>query len=181
MSSLADNANFIADYEKLKAVSLNPERHTADNAHDHCERVRAKALHLASLNNCTDREAALLQQLAYLHDIGKIEGAAKPAKSVELLPRYGIEDPDMINLVKYHDTNLHWYIAVNKGQEPGDNAWRRLAKQVDMRLLCLFMVADRVDCPGGWRGNAPLNWFLREAERRKLVKNLVLDDGRKTT
>jgi 8-oxo-dGTP pyrophosphatase MutT (NUDIX family) len=44
-----------------------------------------------------------------------------------------------------------------------------MAARVDVYLLCLFMVADRVDCPGGWRENAPLVWFLAEAERRGLL------------
>jgi 8-oxo-dGTP pyrophosphatase MutT (NUDIX family) len=47
-----------------------------------------------------------------------------------------------------------------------------------VRLLCLFMVADRVDCPGGWRTNHPLVWFLEEVKRRKLLSTeLLLDDG----
>jgi hypothetical protein len=42
----------------------------------------------------------------------------------------------------------------------------------------LFMVADRVDCPGGWRANAALVWFLDEAGRRGLVgRALELDDA----
>ena len=44
-----------------------------------------------------------------------------------------------------------------------------------MRLLCLFMVADREDCPGGWRANEPTTWFISEAQRRGLIDQLVLD------
>ncbi len=29
-------------------------------------------------------------------------------------------------------------------------------------VSCLFMVADRVDFPGGWRANRPLAWFLED-------------------
>jgi ADP-ribose pyrophosphatase YjhB (NUDIX family) len=53
-----------------------------------------------------------------------------------------------------------------------------LAGEVSVRLLCLFMVGDRVDCPGGWRTNRPLAWFLAEVKSRNLLdKELVLDDG----
>ena len=62
-----------------------------------------------------------------------------------------------------------------RGEAPSEKAWRRLASEVDIRLLCLFMVADRVDAPGGWRRNAPATWFLAEAARRGLVHDLVLD------
>ena len=51
----------------------------------------------------------------------------------------------------------------------------RLAAELDVRLLAMFMVADRVDAPPGWRRNAPLVWFLDEARRRGLVGDLVLD------
>lgn len=38
------------------------------------------------------------------------------------------------------------------------------------------MVADRVDCPGGWRNNPPLVWFLDELRARGLVtERLELD------
>src|SRR5215510_2156397 len=111
MSSLADNPAFCADYERLKAVSLNPARHTAPNAHEHCEMVRRRAVELAALNRCTTEETALLGDLARVHDIGKITGTANPDESVALLPRYGVADERLINLVKYHDTNLPWYQA----------------------------------------------------------------------
>ncbi|MGI9415599.1 MAG: HD domain-containing protein [Hyphomicrobiales bacterium] len=177
MTRLPDNAQFAADYEKLRSVSLNPERHTAPDAHAHCEGVRQRVLYLARLNGCTDQETALLEELAYLHDIGKIEGTARPAKSVELLPRYGVEDPHLIALVKYHDTNLPWFKASERGETPGAKAWQKLARQVDIRLLCLFMVADRVDCPGGWCANAALVWFLDQVNERALAgRELVLDD-----
>src|SRR5438034_730785 len=38
------------------------------------------------------------------------------------------------------------------------------------------LVADRVDCPGGWHANAPLVWFLDEARKRGFLNTeLVLD------
>lgn len=41
-----------------------------------------------------------------------------------------------------------------------------------MRLLCMFMVADRVDAPAGWRRNAPTLWLLNEARRRGLIESI---------
>jgi len=53
-----------------------------------------------------------------------------------------------------------------------------MASKVDLRLLCIFMVADRVDCPGSWRFNRPLAWFLQEVRDRQLLnQELQLDDG----
>ncbi|MBY0524415.1 MAG: hypothetical protein K2R98_13500, partial [Gemmataceae bacterium] len=60
MQSLLNNPNFHADYEKLKAVKLNPARHTAATAHEHCEMVAARAAHLAALNGCTPSMRPLL-------------------------------------------------------------------------------------------------------------------------
>jgi 8-oxo-dGTP pyrophosphatase MutT (NUDIX family) len=178
MSSLSNNSSFWADYERLKAVALNPVRHAAPNAYEHCEMVRERAVELAKLNDCTDEEIATLEDLARLHDIGKIAGNANPVESVALLASYGITDEPFTNLVKYHDTNLPWYQVAQRGEPPTDKAWNKMARKVNMRLLCLFMVADRVDCPGGWRANAPLVWFLQEAEKRSLLgSGLVLNDG----
>jgi len=95
-----------------------------------------------------------------------------------LLPRYNVSDEAFTNLVKYHDINLPWFLAHQRGQPPSDKAWRKLADKVNVRLLCLFMVADRVDCPGVWRTNLPLVWFLEEVKTRKLLdRELILDDG----
>jgi ADP-ribose pyrophosphatase YjhB (NUDIX family) len=178
MENVLDNPNFRADYEKLRDVRLNPGRHSARTAHEHTEMVAQRVVHLAGLNGCTPEETLLLKNLGHVHDIGKICGTARPEKSVELLPRYGITDPAFIELVKYHDTNLPWFLANERGQPPSEKAWRKLANAVNVRLLCLFMVADRVDCPGGWRTNRPLVWFLDQARARGLLdRELVLDDG----
>ena len=178
MPHLTENPAFQTDYERLKAVSLNPARHAAGNAHEHCEMVRQRAVELAALNGCSAEETALLCELARVHDIGKITGTANPVESVALLPNYGIADERFVSMVKYHDTNLPWYLAAQRGEPPSDKAWNRLARKVDLRLLCLFMIADRVDCPGGWRANLALVWFLEEARRRNQLRiDLVLDDG----
>ena len=92
MSSLVDNPKFSADYDRLKAISLNPSRHAASNAHEHCEMVHQRAIELAVLNGCTEEEIALLSGLARVHDIGKIAGTANPVESVALLLNYGITD-----------------------------------------------------------------------------------------
>lgn len=178
MSPLFDNPGFRADYERLKTVSLDPSRHAAPNAYEHCEMVCTRILELAALNGCTAEETSRLSDLARVHDIGKISGTANPLESVALLTNYGITDERFIDLVRYHDTNLPWYQAAQRGEPPSDKAWNRLARKVDVRLLCLFMVADRVDCPGGWRANRPLAWFLEEVKRRNLLGiDLVLDEG----
>ena len=178
MNSILDNAAFRADYDKLADVSLNPTRHSARDAREHCELVRRRAKDLAELNGCDEAQKVILDNLSLVHDIGKIEGTASPAKSVELLPRYGEFDDAFIALVKYHDTNLPWYQASQKGEPPSDKAWNRLARRTDLRLLCLFMVADRVDCPGGWIANEPLVWFLDECEKRRLLApDFQVDDG----
>ena len=53
-----------------------------------------------------------------------------------------------------------------------------MSGKVDLHLLCLFMVADRADCPGGWRTNQALTWFLEEVRKRNLLTlELQLDDG----
>jgi HD domain len=159
-------------------VSLNPERHTAVNARAHSLAVAARAARLARRNGLDERRQRMLVDLAYLHDIGKLAGTANPAASVELLPRYGIADPELIELVRMHDINLPWHLSMLRGEAPSDRAWRKLARRVDMSLLCLFMVADRVDCPGGWRANAALVWFLDEVARRSLtVQAPELDDA----
>ena len=39
MKNLTEDHNFQRGYEKLKQVTLNPDRHTAENAYAHCELV----------------------------------------------------------------------------------------------------------------------------------------------
>ncbi|HAA53288.1 MAG TPA: hypothetical protein DCE42_00950 [Myxococcales bacterium] len=177
-TSLLDNEAFQRDYEALKHVQLHPGRHTAENAWQHCEQVRARSASLATQNALSKDAHHKLDMLSLLHDIGKIEGTARPEKSVELMERYGVEQLDWLkSLVKYHDTNLPWYISAQKQQAPSDKAWRKLLKHVDIDLLCLFMIADRVDCPGGWKENKALMWFVHEVEKRKLLSQpLYIDE-----
>jgi ADP-ribose pyrophosphatase YjhB (NUDIX family) len=137
--------------------------------------VAKHAGRLARANACSDAETALVEDLGRVHDIGKITGSAQPARSLDVLAECGASDPTLLALVKWHDTNLPWSRAAARGEAPSDKAWRRLAAEVNVRLLALFMVADRVDAPAGWRKNAPLTWFLAEARRRGLVGDLVLD------
>lgn len=166
MKTLIENEKFKADYLKLKTVSLNPERHSAGNAYEHCQMVAERAAELALLNQCSSSETECLITLAKVHDIGKILGTARPEGSLKLLQQYDALDDEFLNMVKYHDTNLPWYISMQKGQPPSHKAWGKLGRKVNMRLLCIFMVADRVDCPGGWQANAALVWFLDEATKR---------------
>ncbi|MGZ3438223.1 MAG: HD domain-containing protein, partial [Polyangia bacterium] len=160
------------------SVRLNPERHTAANAYAHSLAVAARAAHLARRNGLDEPRQRALIDLAYLHDIGKVGGTANPSASVELLPRYGVADPELVELVRMHDINLPWHLSMLRGEAPSDKAWRKLARRVDLYLLCLFMVADRVDCPGGWRANSALVWFLDEVDRRGLLERpLEVDDA----
>jgi ADP-ribose pyrophosphatase YjhB (NUDIX family) len=175
MTTLLDNPRFAAAYAQLAGVTLNPRRHTAANARAHSEAVATRAALLAHQNGCTEAEVQLLEDLGRVHDIGKISGTARPERSLEVLAGCGIADPQLLALVKWHDTNLPWFNAHTRGQPPTDKAWRRLASEVDVRLLALFMVADRVDAPPGWRRNAPLVWFLDQARTRGLVGDLSLD------
>ena len=160
---------FQRDYQALRHISLNPQRHLAANAYEHCELVVHRVLELCQLNQVTQNDTSLLIALAKVHDIGKVRGNAKPKESVDLLKKYGEFDECFINMVKYHDINLPWYIAMTKGQTPSDKAWRKLVAKVNFKLLCLFMIADRVDCPGGWEANKALVWFLEEANKKQYL------------
>lgn len=130
---------------------------------------------LGALNGCSADESELLTNLGFAHDIGKITGTARPARSLDVLADCGVSDLRLLALAKWHDTSLPWHRSTLRGEPPSDKAWRRLASEVDVRLLCLFMVADRVDAPGGWRRNAPTTWFLGEARARGLLGDLTLD------
>jgi 8-oxo-dGTP pyrophosphatase MutT (NUDIX family) len=175
MSSLLENTKVREAFARLEDVRLNPRRHTAANARAHSEAVATHAGRLARANGCSEAEAHLLEDLGRVHDIGKITGTAQPARSLDVLAQCGVSDPTLLSLVKWHDTNLPWSRAAARGEAPSDKAWRRLAAEVDVRLLALFMVADRVDAPPGWRRNAPLQWFLTEARTKNLLGDLALD------
>lgn len=178
MTSLIHHPELRPLFEELGSVSLNPARHSADNARQHSEWVAARALVLARNNGCSPSEQALLHELGLVHDLGKALGTTSPSASVEVLERVPGVDPALRELVRYHDVNLAWWTVAQRGNAPTDRAWRKLARRVSPRLLCLFMVADRVDCPGGWRANEPLVWFLAEARARGLIDDdLLLDVG----
>lgn len=176
MRSIFENKEFAAAYDRLANVKLNPRRHTASNAKVHSDEAAAVVVALGQANSCTDDEITLLRQLGHAHDIGKITGTARPQASVELLKKIGITDESFLALVKWHDISLPWYRSATKGQKPSDKAWRRLATEVDLRLLCMFMVADRADAPPGWRRNKPTTWFLNDARQRRYIsEELVFD------
>jgi 8-oxo-dGTP pyrophosphatase MutT (NUDIX family) len=175
MEDLLKNQQFAAAYERLASVTLNPRRHTAGDARSHSDAVAAMAARLGAANRCSAAEVALLGNLGHAHDIGKITGTARPARSLDVLAECGVSDRAFLALVKWHDTSLPWHRSAGRGEPPSEKAWRRLASEVDVRLLCVFMVADRVDAPGGWRRNAPTAWFIAEARSRGLIDDLVLD------
>lgn len=160
------NEAFRRDYAALRFVSLHPERHFAENAQVHTQLVVERTRQLCAENGMSEADTERLTLLAYLHDIGKSRGTSRPQQSVELLAEYGITELALVKLVKYHDLNLPWYISHERGETPSDKAWRKLARETDLRLLCLFMIADRIDCPGGFRENAALTWFWAEADKR---------------
>jgi len=175
MDRLSNHPSFADAFRRLADISLNPRRHTAAHAQHHAQLVAAHAVALGRANQCSEAELRLLEDLALAHDLGKITGTARPEASLDVLRDCGIDDPALLALVKWHDTNLPWYVAATKGQPPSDKAWRRLAAALDLRLLAIFMVADRVDAPPGWRRNAPTAWFLQHARERGLVGDLTLD------
>lgn len=176
MDSILNNPYFLNFYRRLETVRLNPTRHTAPNARAHSEAVADLAGRLGRENGCSEPEQNLLVNLGYAHDIGKITGSARPEHSLEVLRECREEfDNSLMALVKWHDTALPWFLSFKKGEPPSDKAWQRLEREVDFKLLCIFMVADRVDAPGGWRCNEPTTWFLEEAQRRNLVGDLQLD------
>lgn len=175
MEPILNNPRFAETYRRLEAVSLNPRRHTAAHALAHSEAVAAHAVALGRANGCSDDEVQLLENLGRAHDIGKVTGTARPERSLAVLADCGVTCPAFVTLVKWHDTSLPWYTATQKGQPPSDKAWRRLASELELRLLAMFMVADRVDAPPGWRRNAPTAWFLGEARTRGLLPALGLD------
>jgi hypothetical protein len=177
MHDILNNEVFRADYERMRSVSLNPQKHSAANGYEHSEMVRERVIDLAEQNKCTAEQTELLANLARVHDIGKIRGAANPEISVELLARYGISDAQFVQLVKYHDVSLPWYVSTERGQTPSDRAWRKLANRVDIRLLLIFMIADRIDCPGGWKSNDPLMWFIGKTIEKGYVIEPVFVDG----
>jgi ADP-ribose pyrophosphatase YjhB (NUDIX family) len=175
MDRITNNPNFTEAFQRLARVTLNPRRHTAANALVHSEAVAAHAAALARANGCNESEQALLEDLGRAHDIGKITGTARPERSLDVLHDCGVTDSVFLALVKWHDTSLPWFRSSKRGQPPADKAWRRLASEVDIRLLAMFMVADRVDAPPGWRRNAPTVWFLDEARARGLLGDVTLD------
>src|SRR6185436_10396330 len=172
MTTLLDNPKFADAFARLADVKLNPRRHTAANARAHSEAVSRRAGVLARQNQCTDAEIVLLEDLGLCHDIGKITGTARPERSLEVLAQCNVTDATLLGLVKWHDTALPWWNSHRKGQPPSDKAWRRLAEEVDLRLLSIFMVADREDAPAGWRRNLPTPWFHAEARARNLLGDL---------
>ena len=176
MQSLLDNPGFASAYAALEGITLNPRRHLAANAKAHSDAVADAAVALARQNGCNPAEQALLRDLGHAHDIGKLDGHARPEASLARLDALGLSpSPELRSLIEWHDRNLPWWMAVQRGQPPSDRAWRRLAGRVDLRLLCLFCVADRIDAPGGWRRNAPARWFVEQAEARGLIPALELD------
>jgi hypothetical protein len=175
---LLQSPAFHADFDRLRSVTLDPSRHSNADARTHSEAVARRAKALAVLNGFGEADAELLEAAGLVHDIGKIEGTTSAAASVERLQLYGLGEPRLVELVRYHDVNLPWFLACEKGRgdRPGEKAWRKLTARADPRLLVPFMVADRVDCPGGWRVNEPVVWFIEALRQRGLLPHgLVLD------
>ena len=173
---LLQSVAFLADFQQLAQIPLHAVHHSASNAKEHAESVVRRALELGLKNGCDPDELALLEALAMAHNIGKISGAVHADQVLAQLTSYGGVDDTLAVLVKHHDIHLPWFLAMQRGELPSDKAWHRLAERVPLHLLCLFMVADRVDCPGGWRAHRPLVWFLNEVSKRRLLKKEMIWD-----
>jgi hypothetical protein len=173
--SILDNPRFAELFSRLAAVSQNPRRHTAANVRDHSQAASDLARRLALANACSPAQVELLADLGLCHDLGKLDHTANPAHSAELLDQCGVTAPELLALVRWHDTALPWFQSYRGRQPPSAKAWASLAAEVDLRLLCLFMVADRVDVTGGWRHNQPTVWFIDQARQRELVAPMHLD------
>lgn len=175
MNTILESKELRDDLAALAAVTLDPARHLAPNARVHSLAVAQRAVSLGRAAGASDDELHLLRLVGLTHDLGKLmppteEGEAHPTRSVQRLrERYGVDDARLLSLVRYHDLNLPWYLSAQRGEAPSDRAWRRLAGRVDLWLLALQMLADRVDCRGGYKENAPLCWFLDRLERRALL------------
>src|SRR5437667_445327 len=111
MEDLLKNTEFAAAYARLATVTLNPRRHTAMNARSRSDTVAAMAARLAAANGSSALEVALLENLGHAHDIGKITGTARPARSVDVLAECGVTDRELLAPVKWHDTALPWQRA----------------------------------------------------------------------
>lgn len=175
MNSIQSNSRFGSFFEQLGRVKLNPRRHTASTARQHSEAVADLAVRLGQANGSREPELQRLHSLGLAHDIGKVRGSARPDLSVDVLRECGITDEDFLALVKWHDVALPWFNAERRGQSPSPKAWAKLTRAVDLSTLCLFMVADRVDAPGGWRGNAPTTWFMERARAQGFIGHLIVD------
>ncbi|UCF65110.1 MAG: HD domain-containing protein [bacterium] len=175
--SLLDHENFRKIYEQLRGVSLNPERHETQNAYEHCEQVRERVRELAARNKISLWETRFLENVALAHDIGKISGSSSPRASLKILRDLKLGDKQFLDMIKYHDINLPWYQAYLRGEAPSESDWRKLSRKVELKLLLIFMIADRVDCPGGWKNNQPLRWFLNEARCFNLYTLPILTQG----
>ncbi len=149
---------------------MNPTLHTCANVFEHSEQVRRKAAQVGEDHGCSAAELLLLDDLALAHDIGKLRGHPHAEHSIAILEELGEDDARFLALIKYHDTALAWFRNTQGGSPPTDAAWQSLADKLDLFLLCLFMVADRIDSPHGWDKNPPTVWFLNEVVSRHLIR-----------
>ncbi|HNV69493.1 MAG TPA: HD domain-containing protein [Candidatus Ozemobacteraceae bacterium] len=170
LSPLSEHEPFLSIYRQLSNVSMNPRLHTCTTVFEHAELVRQTIARLGRQQGSSVAELVLFDDLALAHDIGKLRGHPHEHHSVAILQDLGETDAAFLSLVKHHDIALPWYRSTQQGTPPTDAAWLRLAAQFDLWLLCLFAIADRADCPGGWQQNPPTIWFLQEVKRRNLVR-----------
>ena len=178
MKSVIENPLLLMDYMLLKEVKMNPAKHTSSSVYEHTEKAVTRVRELAAENSCSEEETAFLVNLAYLHDIGKLIGKPHQKHSVELMKKYGITDQALINLVYNHDVSLSCHTSFKQGHAPRDKAWTDLACSVNIFHLCLFMIADRCDAPGGFKNNEPTIWFINELQARKLLTKKLSVGGK---
>lgn len=181
--SILDNKAFATDYERLRSRFVYIDEHTNRTAYEHCELVRKRARELAVLNELRTEDAVLLDDLACLHEIGRVFGSANPSRTLELLPKYGVKSGDRRRRLLEESgvpcAIVNRYACVRQGSRgcpDADFGWDALPCEADLTLLCLFMIAVASDHPNGWKASELLVWFVKEVLKRGLLSRKLITE-----
>ncbi len=174
-SNIMANESFRQSFEQLADVHLNPRRHNCRDAKAHSLLVSSVAQSLGRQNNLSDEQVLLLGNLGLARYLGKASANGDSRLTGLLLRQMGIDSPSFLNYLSWYTTHRPWYHAHQRGQDPTDESWQKLAQLLDMNVLSLFVIAAYSDSPRGWRRHQSLQWFLGEVRQRQLVGELGLD------